>query len=152
MHGGPSPIQNAPSFDNQPYTNNYNQPPYAQPGYDIEKSSRSGRSGGNGMPKLKSRPPAQGYNNNSPHESQHGYYNPKKFKEEDSFAAMQQTSLRSGRENNKRRDSRTSKSRSKSNTRNKDSGNYKKELKNKKKESGASHSNQEALPVPANLQ
>jgi hypothetical protein len=60
--------------------------------------------------------------------------------------------LRSGRENNKRRDSRTSKSRSKSNTRNRDSGNYKKELKNKKKESATRESNQEALPVPANLQ
>ena len=62
MGPGPSPIPHQPSFENQPYTGNFDQRAYPAAGYDIDKSSRSGRSGNGGMPQLKSRP-RQAFNN-----------------------------------------------------------------------------------------
>ena len=96
-------------------------------GYDIGQSSRSGKSGGQarsgrsnenarsghlngvnnsgGMPNLKSRP------RKFRDDSQDGNievnkFQPKKFKEEDSFAAMQKTQLRQNRDLSRKRHSR----------------------------------------------
>ena len=140
-------------YDNGPYPGNgkngghYVQQAYPAIGYEVERSSRSGRSGhGGNPPQLKSRP-RQPFSN-SPQESQRGYYNPKKFKEEDSFAAMQGASLR--QDDNRRRNSRARGSRSNSFARNKDSAAYKKETKSKRKDSMSGYNQGEQMPLPAN--
>lgn len=63
MMGGPSPGQNYGPYDNGPYGGNgrngghHDQYDYPNLGYEVERSSRSGRSGhGGNPPPLKSRP------------------------------------------------------------------------------------------------
>ena len=76
-----------------------NQLPYAQPtnALDIDRSTQSLRSNNNGPKQVKSRAPRM-LNSNSPRDvDQSNNFYPKKFKEEDSFAAMQSTQLRTGR-------------------------------------------------------
>lgn len=119
--GGVSPIpmhNQSPSFDQKPYNMGGQQrsagssfPAYPTSGFDYDKSSSSARigNGGKAQPQRKSRPPNHTMGSMTTRDvSQRDYFKPKKFKEEDSFAAMQATQLRTGGTSNSRRHSRAS--------------------------------------------